>query len=149
MLPSRPGPRDTANWDTPDFALDGGVRSGAGAERNSEIMRESIRGAEGQNGERDGRAGQSLNDVVDGAIASAGKDGITAGGDGTASAVVCLLAGAANGKLGANSGGLDDADGMAELGVALFSTAARVGIEQNCGFAHASDKFRLEFNLCV
>src|SRR5258706_16164471 len=49
-----------------------------------------------------------------------------------------FVAGAANRKFGADADRLDDANGMVQFRVALSSTAARVGIEQNGGFVHSS-----------
>ena len=107
-------------------------------------MGESIGGAERQNGEGDGRAGQSLNDIVDRAIATAGKHGVTAGRHRAAGVVGRFLAGAANRKFGADASRLDDANGMVQFPVA--PRAARVGIEQNGGFVHASASCCFEFN---
>src|SRR5258706_3378089 len=75
---------------------------------------------------------------MDRAIAPAGKYGVTAGRDGAAGVVGGFRAGAAHRKFGADAGRLDDANGMVQFRVALFSMAARVGIEQNGGFVHSS-----------
>ncbi len=127
---------DAAESDAADCSGDGDTGGGAGAQRDSEVMGKSVGGAERQNGERDRRAGQALNDIMDRAVAAAGEDGVAAGGDCAARVIGRLLAGEANCKIGVHSGRLDDADGVVQFHVALSSPAARVGIEQDSGFAH-------------
>ena len=100
-------------------------------------MGERIGRAERQNGECDGCARQPLNNVVNGAVAAAGKDGIAACGDRVTRVDRSLLAGAAYGEIGVNAGRLDDADGDIEFAVAPFAFAAGIRIKQNCSFAHA------------
>src|ERR1019366_785004 len=78
----------------------------------------------------------SLNDIVNCAIAAAGKHGVAPFRHRAAGVVGCFLAGAANRKFSADAGRLDDANGMVQFHVAPW--AARVGIEENGGFAHAS-----------
>ncbi len=136
---------DSAEGDAADSALplDGHFRGGGGAEGNLQIVREGVGGAERENGEGDGSIGETLDNVVDGAIASAGEDGIAAVGDGAASVVGGFLAGAADGEFGADAGGLDDSDSVVELGVA--TAASRVGVKQNCRLAHAAEWPRFEF----
>ncbi len=129
---------DAAKGNAAEGSGDGGFGGVAGAKRDAEVVSESVGGAEGENGESDGGAGESLNDVVDGAIAAAGEDGVAASGNGAAGVVGGFVAGAADGEFGADSGGLDDADGVVEFGVALFAAAAGVGIEEDSGSAHAS-----------
>src|SRR5260370_33364399 len=70
-------------------------------------------------------------------MATAGKTGVAAGRHSHAGVVGRFRTGAANCKFGADAGRLDDANGMVQFGVALSSTAARIGIKQNGGFAHA------------
>ena len=50
-------------------------------ERKIEIVREGVGRAHGQNGQRGGRVGEDLSDVVDGAVAAAGEDGVATGVD--------------------------------------------------------------------
>ena len=65
-----------------------GVQAGLGRchyfERKADVMRESIGRAHGQNCQRGGRISQDLNNVMDGAVATAGKDGIATSVDGAA-----------------------------------------------------------------
>ena len=128
---------NSAERDAPDFSIDCDLSRSARAEGDCQVVRESVGGAERENGQRNWRASQSLNNIVDRAIAPAGKDGITAGRDSHAGVVGRFRTGAANRKFGADAGRLDDANGMVQFLVALSSSAARIGIEQNGGFAHA------------
>src|ERR1700687_1862461 len=116
--------------DTPKLPINCYLSGGTGAERSCQVVGESIGGAERENGEGNGRPGQSLNDIMDRAIAPAGKDGVTSGRHSTPGVVGCFRTGAAHGKLGADAGRLDDANGMVQFRVALLSTSARVGSEQ-------------------
>src|SRR5271165_3222728 len=80
--------RNAADMSVPAaLARDGSARRGAGAERDAEIVRQRVSSAEGKNGESDGRARQSLDDIVDGAIAAAGEYGVAARRHGKASVV--------------------------------------------------------------
>jgi len=76
-----------------------------------------------------------LNNIMDRAIAPAGKHCIAAGRYSAVRVIRCFLAGAANRKLSMNSCGLDDANGMIQLGVA--AAASRIGIEEDCRSAHS------------
>jgi len=135
---------NAAEGDAANLAMDRELGRSTRTKRDFKIVRESIRGAEGENGESDGRAGQSLDNIVDGAIATAGKDRVTPVRDRTPGIVSRFPAGAANREFGMNSGRLDDADGMIEFTVAPRTT--RVWIEQNGGFVHAFGWPRIEFN---
>ena len=137
---------DAAEREAADAALDGGARGITGARREGEIVGERVGGAEGKDGERDGSASQFLNDVVNGAIAAAGEDGVAAARHRIARVDGGLVAGTANGKLGMDSSGLDDADGNVELAVATLASAAGIGIKENGGFAHAPRLASFEFS---
>ena len=80
------------------------------------------------------------------AIASTGEDGVAAGGDREACVNGRFLAGAADRQFRVNASGLDDADRKSEFAVAARSLAARVGIKQNRGFAHAPHLALIEFS---
>src|ERR1700691_2887841 len=91
---------NSAEGDAANLALDRELGRSLRAKRNFKIMRESIRGAEGENGESDGRAGQSLDHIADGAVTTAGKNRVTPVGDSTTGIVGRFPAGAANGEFG-------------------------------------------------
>src|SRR5208282_2001972 len=89
-------------------------------------------------GSGDGGFGGVAGAKRDAEVVSESVGGVAASGNGAAGVVGGFVAGAADGEFGADSGGLDDADGVVEFGVALFAAAAGVGIEEDSGSAHAS-----------
>ena len=67
-------------------------------------MSESVGRSHGQNRERDAGVRQHLNDVVDGAVASAGKDGVIAGRNGLSQLFFRVNAGAGENQFGLDVG---------------------------------------------
>ena len=98
-------------------------------------MDQRIGSAERQNSERHRSARQSLNHIVNRAVAPAGKHRIAACRDRASRVIRRFLAGAANGELSMNSRRLDDANRMVQLRVA--AAAPGIGIEEDCRFAHS------------
>ena len=95
---------DAAERNATDVAFHRDFSGRTRTQRNSEIVCQGVCGAKGKNGQRDWRTGQSLNDIVNGAIAATGKNGIASGSHGTAGVIGRFLARAANRKLGTNAG---------------------------------------------
>jgi hypothetical protein len=106
---------------------------------------ESVGGAERENREGDWRSRQCLNYIVDRPVAPAGNDRVAAVRNRAARIVGRLAARAANGKLGAHASRLENANGVVQLCVTLFSAAAGIRIKQNCSFVHALGWLYFEF----
>ena len=62
--------------DSPRLGGKRGVRRTGSVLRNSEIMRERVRGAQGDDAQRSGPAHHALQDIVDRAVAAAGEDSV-------------------------------------------------------------------------
>src|ERR1700722_9447605 len=87
---------DATERNAANSAVHGGARGRARAKRKSEIVGESVGGAERKNRESYRRAGQPLNNVVNGAVAAAGEDRVAACGDRVTRVDRGFLAGAAD-----------------------------------------------------
>jgi len=77
---------------TPRRSVQGDPGRSSQVTRKAQVMRQSVSGAHGQNRQGHGRIRQHLCNVVDGSVATAGKDRIAAGGDRSSSRFAAVTA---------------------------------------------------------
>lgn len=99
-------------------------------------MSERVRRAHGQHGEGTRGIGEYLNDVVDGAIAAAGEDGVTSGENGLTGMFESVGAGMRENEFGVDACAPQQSEHRFQLLLAAHSVATGVGVEEQDCLAH-------------
>ena len=108
-------------------------------ERKIDVMRQRIRRTHGQNRQRGGGVGEHLDDVVDGAIAPAGENGVATGGDSTASFFDGVIRRLRGNQIGFHASGPKHRDRGFQFALALLAAAGFRVVKQR-SLAHGWPK---------
>ena len=101
-----------------------------------DVVRERIGRAHRENGQRGGSVSEDLSDVVDGAVAATGKDGVAAGVDGAASFLDGVMGRFRRNEIGLYGPVAEHREGGLQFSVALL-TAAGVRVVKQRGLTHS------------
>src|SRR5579859_4195841 len=117
------GIADASESDSAKFGPQAGLGCGRNPEGNPEIMGQCIGGADRNDSQRSRSICQDLNEIVDCAVAAAGKNGVATGGDAATSFFTGVLWGIGGNEVGFYALGPQRGNGGIQLTLALLAAA--------------------------